>query len=70
MALEQLLNHLKKSAALGQVAGVISWDQETMMPKKGAAQRAEQTGVLAALGHQLNSDPRIPQWIEAIRHLA
>lgn len=66
MALEQLLNHLKKSAALGQVAGVISWDQETMMPKKGAAQRAEQTGVLAALGHQLNSDPRIPQWIEAI----
>lgn len=66
MALEQLLDHLKKSAALGQVAGVISWDQETMMPEKGATQRAEQTGVLAALGHQLNSDPRIPEWIDAI----
>ena len=66
MALELLLDHLKKSAALGQVAGLISWDQETMMPEKGAAQRAEQTGVLAALGHQLNIDPRIPEWIDAI----
>ena len=66
MALQKLLDHLKKSAALGQAAGIISWDQETMMPEKGAAQRAEQTGVLAALGHQLNSDPRIPEWIDAI----
>ena len=66
MSLPLLLAHLKKSAALGQVAGIISWDQETMMPKKGAAQRAEQTGVLAALGHQLNSDPRVTEWIDAI----
>ena len=66
MSLPLLLEHLKKSAALGQVAGLISWDQETMMPEKGATQRAEQTGVMAALGHQLSSDPRIPEWIEAI----
>lgn len=64
MSLQNLLEHLKKTAALGQVAGLVSWDQETMMPEKGAAQRAEQTGVLAGLLHQLNTDTRIPEWIE------
>jgi len=66
MSLPLLLEHLKKTAALGQVAGIISWDQETMMPEKGAPQRAEQTGVIAGLLHQLNTDPNIPEWIEAI----
>ena len=66
MSLPLLLEHLKKTAALGQVSGIISWDQETMMPEKGATQRAEQTGVVAALLHQLSTDPRIPEWIDAI----
>ena len=66
MSLPLLLEHLKKTAALGQVSGIISWDQETMMPEKGAAQRAEQTGVVAGLLHQLSTDPKIPKWIDAI----
>ena len=66
MSLTLLLDHLKKTAALGQVAGIISWDQETMMPEKGAEQRAEQSGVMAGLIHQQNTDPRIPDWIAAI----
>lgn len=66
MSLPLLLEHLKKTAALGQVAGIISWDQETMMPEKGASQRAEQTGVLAGMLHQLNTDERIPEWIDQI----
>lgn len=66
LSLPQLLDHLKQTAALGQVSGLISWDQETMMPPKGAFQRAEQSGVLAALLHQKNTDPRIPDWIAAI----
>ena len=66
MSLPLLLDHLKKTAALGQVAGIISWDQETMMPEKGAEQRAEQSGVMAGLIHKQNTDPRIPDWIAAI----
>ena len=66
MSLPLLLAHLKKTAALGQIAGIISWDQETMMPQKGAPQRAEQTGALAGLIHKQNSDPRIPEWIKVI----
>lgn len=66
MSLPHLLEHLKQTAALGQVAGLISWDQETMMPQKGAEQRTEQSGVLAGLLHKQNTDPRIPVWIDEI----
>ena len=66
MPLSELLDHLKKTAALSQVSGIISWDQETMMPRNGAAQRAEQSGALASVIHARNADPRIPQWIGQI----
>ncbi|MEM9104094.1 MAG: carboxypeptidase M32 [Pseudomonadota bacterium] len=66
MPLSELLDHLKKTAALGQVSGLISWDQETMMPPGGAAQRAEQSGALASVLHARNADPRIPEWIGRI----
>ncbi len=32
MALDDLLAHLKQTAALNQAAGVLTWDQEAMMP--------------------------------------
>ncbi|WP_136658155.1 carboxypeptidase M32 [Nitratireductor sp. XY-223] len=66
MPLPQLLDHLKKTAALSQVAGLIAWDQEAMMPKEGAGQRAEQTGALASVIHGLTADPRVPEWIAGI----
>ena len=34
---------------LGGVAGVIGWDQQVMMPPKGAALRARQSTALASL---------------------
>ncbi|MDA4845538.1 carboxypeptidase M32 [Hoeflea poritis] len=66
MPLPQLLDHLKKTAALSQVAGLIAWDQEAVMPEAGAGQRAEQTGVLASVIHGFNADPRVPEWIDQI----
>ncbi|WP_419908157.1 carboxypeptidase M32 [Hoeflea sp.] len=66
MSLPQLLDHLKKTAALSQVAGLIAWDQEAVMPKDGAGQRAEQTGALASVIHGFTADPRVPDWIDQI----
>jgi len=63
MSLDLLLQHLRQTAALEQVAGLISWDQETMMPSKGAAERVEQSGVLAEFLHGRHSDPKIMEWI-------
>ena len=58
-----LLTHLRRIAALEEASGLLSWDQETMMPPKAGPQRAEQRGALAAVLHGLRTDPRIPDWI-------
>lgn len=61
-----LLAHLKESAALGQIARLLHWDQAAMMPRKGAAQRAEQAAALEAVRHARRTDPRIAEWLGAI----
>lgn len=66
MSLPLLLDHLKQTAALGQVAGLLSWDQEAVMPRRGASQRAEQAGAMAAVIHKRKTDQRIPEWIAGI----
>src|SRR5699024_2386853 len=56
----------KDAAALGQIARLLHWDQEAMMPPKGAAQRAEQAGALMGVLHERRTDPRIADWLDAI----
>ena len=53
------LAHIKQTTALSQVAGLLSWDQEVMMPEKGADARAEQLSVLARTLHEKQTDPRL-----------
>lgn len=66
MSLPELLGHLKQTAALSQAAGLLSWDQETMMPRGGGGVRAEQMGALAQVIHARKADPRIADWAAAI----
>ncbi|MEX0969753.1 MAG: carboxypeptidase M32 [Paracoccaceae bacterium] len=61
-----LAAHLKTTGALEQVAGIMSWDQEVMMPKKGDAQRAEQMGALEQVLHARRKDERIGEWLAEI----
>jgi carboxypeptidase Taq len=70
MSLDALLDHLRQTAALAQVAGILSWDQEAMMPPAGAGQRAEQASALAAVIHARRADPRITDWAGAIDRAA
>lgn len=70
MSLDLLTAHLRQTAALSQVAGLLSWDQEAIMPLKGAAQRSEQAGAMASVLHARRSDPRIPEWIAALNRPA
>ncbi|MEL6792360.1 MAG: carboxypeptidase M32 [Pseudomonadota bacterium] len=70
MSIEALTAHIRQTTALSQVAGLLSWDQEAAMPAKGAPQRAEQAGAMAAVIHAREADPRIPDWIAAIDRTA
>ncbi|MEM1300329.1 MAG: carboxypeptidase M32 [Pseudomonadota bacterium] len=61
-----LMAHLRQTAALSGVAGLLNWDQEAVMPPGGAEQRAEQAGAMSAVLHERRSDPRIAEWLDAI----
>ncbi len=66
MSYELLLDHIKKTTALAQVSGLLGWDQETKMPSKGGAQRAEQMGAIEGVMHARRCDPRVAEWIAAL----
>ena len=61
---EELIAHTRRTTALGQAAGLLSWDQETMMPPGGDEARAEQVGALSATMHARTVDPRVGEWLE------
>jgi carboxypeptidase Taq len=65
-AYDCLIAHLNQTIALAQISGLISWDQETMMPEDGTGARAEQSAALASVIHARNSDSRIGEWCDAI----
>ena len=56
---DTLLEKFREISALEQISGQLGWDQETMMPQKGAQMRAVQNGVMAAVCHDKISDPDI-----------
>ena len=64
-AYAELIAYQRETEALGQVAGRLSWDQETMMPRGAAAQRAEESAAMQGVLHARRSDPRIADWLAA-----
>ena len=56
-AYDDLMARERETQALGQVAGRLGWDQETVMPRGGADQRAEESGAMQAVLHERRCDP-------------
>ncbi len=54
-----LTGRLRRISALDEVAGLLNWDQETQMPPRGGAQRAEHCAAVAAARHALAADPAL-----------
>ena len=66
-AYDALMAYERETQALGRVAGRLSWDQETMMPRGAVEQRAEEMGAMQAMMHARKTDPRIGEWLEDAR---
>ena len=56
--LEFIYKHQKEVDILGQASAMLGWDQQTYMPKKGIASRAEQCALLDTLIHQKFTDKK------------
>ena len=65
-AFKDLMAFQKTTEALGQVAGRLGWDQETMMPRGAAAQRSEEIAALQNVLHARRTDPRLGEWLAQI----
>ncbi len=61
----ELCDLSRKAATLSSVESMLNWDQETYMPPDGAAHRAEQQALLAALVHERRTSPRVGELIAA-----
>ncbi|MBB5723845.1 carboxypeptidase Taq [Loktanella ponticola] len=62
-AYKDLMAFQRETEALSGVAGMLGWDQETMMPDGAADQRAEEHGAMANMLHARRIDPRIGDWL-------
>jgi carboxypeptidase Taq len=62
-AYDDLMAFQRETEALGQVAGRLGWDQETVMPRGAAEQRAEEMAAMEGVLHARRTDPRIADWL-------
>ncbi len=67
-AYDDLMAFQRETEALGQVAGRLGWDQETMMPRSAAPQRGEEMAAMEGVLHARRVDPRVGDWLSGIDH--
>ena len=65
MSYDALMAHARETAALAQIAGRLGWDQETVMPRGAAPQRAEEMAAIEGVLHARRTDPRVGEWLAA-----
>ena len=66
MSYEKLVAHARETALLHSVAGLVFWDEQTYLPAKAGAYRAEQHACLAGLIHRRRTAPAVGDWLEEL----
>jgi carboxypeptidase Taq len=65
---DQVLEMYSEKTILNQVAGLVGWDFETMMPKKAVEQRGGMMAFLSKLDHQMSTDPKLGELLASIEN--
>jgi carboxypeptidase Taq len=65
-AYEQLTSRLAELVDLAGAMSVLGWDHRTMMPRNGAAARAEQLGTLTRIAHTMFTSPEIGKLLDEL----
>src|SRR5438477_6404831 len=68
-ALEQLKERLGRLTDLERISRLLGWDQQTMMPRAGAATRADHLATLRRFAHELLTDEETGRLLEELRPL-
>ena len=62
-AYQKLVALSEELQLLSDAAGLLSWDQEVNMAKKGVAYRAKQMAWFSGETHKTFTDPQVGDWI-------
>lgn len=62
---QELTRTFLRLSRFSHLSAIASWDMFTMMPPGGSTARGEALAELSVLEHQIITDPKIAQWIEA-----
>ena len=65
-AYDELMAFQHTTQALVQVAGRLGWDQETVMPREAAPQRAEEMAAMESVLHARRTAPQVGDWLAQI----
>lgn len=68
--LQALRERLQDIYQLQSAMSVLSWDQNTFMPSKGATARGKQLGVLAGIHHQKQTDSELGKLLDELSSYA
>src|SRR5262249_35863686 len=65
-AYAELIQSVREISLLGSCGAVLGWDERTYMPRQGAGHRGNQMALLARLGHEMLTAPRIGELLGQI----
>ena len=63
---DDFIARVEELSTIESIGGLLSWDQETMMPPKGGALRAESLAFLSGLAHSRLTAPAMGELLEKL----
>jgi carboxypeptidase Taq len=67
---DELRGRLAEISDLGKTMALLAWDQQVMMPARGAAIRAEQLATVGRIAHQKFTAPEVGKLLDELRDWA
>jgi carboxypeptidase Taq len=68
-AYSELVTHLRELALLRSCGAVLSWDEQTHLPRRGAEHRANQLALVAGLSHERATSPQLGERLDQLTDL-
>src|ERR1700681_2701594 len=65
-AFDELRTRLAEVSDLSKAAAILKWDQQTMMPPRGAAVRAEQLATIGRIAHERFTAPEVGRLLDGL----
>ena len=64
---DEFISRVKELSLVGSLAGLMGWDQETMMPPKGGQLRSDMMAFLSKQAHSRITDPELGRLLDSLK---